>query len=127
MKNHDRIERFRDELAELKTATRRPRTEQLLLGLSVLLMVAGVVIAFGAYFSSHHSSADAVGQANQRDMIVLALAGIALAAVGGALYLRHSLARFLRFWMLRQLYESHARDDAVEPVASDTSAASSVS
>jgi len=119
----NRIERFRQEVAELKTATNRGTAEQLLLRFAVVLMVAGVLIGFGAFLSSHHSGADVVGQANQRDMIVLALAGVALTIVGAALYLRHSFARFLRFWMLRHLYESHTlpRDEVVEPASSETS------
>ena len=44
MRDDSRIERFRNELAGLKTATTRRTTEQLLLGLSVVLMVAGIVI-----------------------------------------------------------------------------------
>lgn len=123
MTEPDRIERFRQELAELKTATKRSTAEQLLLWLAIVLMVAGALIGFGAFISSHHSGADSIGQANQRDMIVLALAGVALAIVGSALYLRHSFARFLRFWMLRSLYESHTlgRDEVVGPASSETS------
>jgi hypothetical protein len=106
MSDEPRIERFRNELAELKTATSRGTSEQLLLVLSIVLMVAGIVVAFGAFMTSHQSSADAVGQANQRDMIVLAVAGVACAVVGSALFLRYSFAKFLRFWMLRQIYEN---------------------
>jgi hypothetical protein len=31
--------------------------------------------------------------------------------VGAAVFLRYSLARFLRFWLLRQLYEGQAQVD----------------
>ena len=38
---------------------------------------------------------------------------LALAVVGAAVFLRYSLARFLRFWLLRQLYEGQAHIDQV--------------
>ena len=115
----DRIERFRDDLAELKTATSRRRGEQALVWLSVLLMVAGVVVAFAAYRSSYQQAADAGGAANQNDMIVLAIAGLSLSVVGGALYLQQMLTRFLRFWLARQLYEQHASASLVEHATAD--------
>ena len=123
MSDDNRIDRFRTELADLKTASGKRNVEQLLLWLSIALMVGGVALAFGAYISSHGSSADNLGVANQNDMQTLALAGVALSVVGAALFLRYSFARFLRFWMLRQLYEGHAaageveRASVVEPVA----------
>lgn len=113
MSDDSRVQRFRSEVAELKVAAARRGPEQLLLTLAVLLMVGGIVVALGAFLSSRQSSADNVGIANQNDMVVLALAGVASAVTGAALYVRQSFARFLRFWMVRQLYESHLRDGAV--------------
>ena len=36
------------------------------------------------------------------------IAGVAVSVTGGFLFLRYSLARFLRFWLLRQSYEQRA-------------------
>ncbi len=72
-------------------------------------MVAGVVLAFVAYQVS-------LGKDDSRDidsLQILAIAMLALAVVGGAVFLRYSLARFLRFWLLRQLLEGQAHIDAV--------------
>jgi hypothetical protein len=41
----------------------------------------------------------------------LAIAGLATSVVGGFLFLRYSLARFLRFWLLRQTYEQRVAID----------------
>ena len=38
---------------------------------------------------------------------------LALAVAGAAVFLRYSLARFLRFWLLRQLYEGQSHIDQV--------------
>jgi hypothetical protein len=46
--------------------------------------------------------------------VALAATGIAISVVGGFLFLRYSLARFLRFWLLRQSYEQRlAVDEAI--------------
>ncbi|WP_421118710.1 hypothetical protein ACE2AJ_15275 [Aquihabitans daechungensis] len=42
--------------------------------------------------------------------IILAVFGLSLAVIGMALFLRYSMGRFLRFWLLRLIYEQ--QDDA---------------
>ena len=34
-----------------------------------------------------------------------------LTLIGAALFLRYSMAKFLRFWLLRQIYESQSHVD----------------
>jgi hypothetical protein len=46
-----------------------------------------------------------------QSLIILAVAMLALAVAGAAVFVRYSLARFLRFWLLRQLYEGQAHMD----------------
>ena len=55
----------------------------------------------------------------QRDAIVVALLGVSLAVVGGAMYLRYSLAGFLRFWLARLTYEQKAQTDRVVSAVTD--------
>jgi hypothetical protein len=38
---------------------------------------------------------------------------LAVAVTGAAVFLRYSLARFLRFWLLRQLYEGQSHIDQI--------------
>ena len=96
-----RREQFEEEIAAVRIRTGKAEAEQrwTLLGLAGL--IAGVVIAVIAYFSSQ-------GQSDTRDVIssvILALLGVSLTIAGGAIFLRYSLARFLRFWLLRLIYE----------------------
>ena len=53
--------------------------------------------------------------------------GIALVIAGGALFVRYSLARYLRFWLIRSSYEQRANADriveAIERAAAPTAAA----
>jgi hypothetical protein len=105
---NDRIERLRSDAAELKVGRSGAR-DGLWQAVGALAMTAGVVIAFVAYQLS-------LAKDDQRDiqsLQILAVAMLALAVVGAAVFLRYSLARFLRFWLLRQLYEGQAHIDQV--------------
>jgi hypothetical protein len=98
---HERVERLRAEAAELGVKAGAHRRDGVLQVLGLVLMAAAVVVTLLAYQIS-------LGSDDQRDiqsLIVLAIAMLALAVLGGALFLRYSMSRFLRFWLLRQLYE----------------------
>lgn len=103
---NDRIERLEAEAARLDVA-RSGRRDRFFQAGGAVAMSAGVVAAFVAYQAS-------LGSSDPRDiqsLIILAIAMLALAVVGAAVFLRYSLARFLRFWLLRQLYEGQSHID----------------
>ena len=52
--------------------------------------------------------------ANQRAFMATgSFLGIALLIAGAALFVRYSLARYLRFWLIRLVHESRANTDRV--------------
>jgi hypothetical protein len=102
--NQTRADRFVRELAELKIpdpAAGRPR---LWLRLGAAMMVLGLALAVASYLVSHRTTSALV----QGDATTIGLAGVTVAVVGSALFLRYSLTGFLRFWMARQSYELNA-------------------
>ena len=103
----DRLERFKDELADLRVPAPTPARDRALLGLGVALMVAGVVLGVVAYNLSH-STTNAL---QQNDAIVVAIVGAGVALVGGFVFLRYSLAGFLRFWLARALFDQREREE----------------
>ena len=111
-----RAEQFKAEIADMKVKTGRARIENGLQILGVVMMVAGVAIALGAYSASLNVAATPgsnVDLLDSNSYTPLAIAGLALSVSGGFLFLRYSLAKFLRFWLLRQVYEQRtAIDDA---------------
>jgi hypothetical protein len=116
---NDRTEQFKAEIAEMRLKTGRANAERLLQILGVVLMVAGIAIALGAYRASLNVTATPntnVDVLNSSSYTPLAIAGLATSVVGGFLFLRYSLARFLRFWLLRQVYEQRAAIDEVGSV-----------
>ena len=103
---NSRVDRLREEAARLDVARAGSR-DGLALGASAVAMVVGLVGIFVAYQSS-------LGSSDPRDiqsLIILSLFMIGLVVAGAAVFLRYSLARFLRFWLLRQLYEGQAHLD----------------
>jgi len=111
-----RAEQFKTEIAGLRLKTGRARVENLLQLLGVVLMVAGIVIALVAYGASLNVTATPgsnVDVLDSNSYTPLAVAGLAISVTGGFVFLRYSLAKFLRFWLLRQSYEQRAAiDDA---------------
>jgi hypothetical protein len=109
---NDRIERLKTDAAELNV-TSSGRRDGLYQTIGAVCMVVGVVGAFIAYQMS-------LGKEDNRDiqsLVILAITMLTLAVAGAALFMRYSLARFLRFWLLRQLVEGQAHiDQLVEAV-----------
>jgi len=105
---NDRIERLKSDAAELKVGQSAGR-DGLYQTAGAVAMGAGVVLAFAAYQLS-------LGKDDTRDiqsLQIMSVAMLTLAVVGAAVFLRYSLARFLRFWLLRQLYEGQSHIDQV--------------
>jgi len=106
----DRIEQFKAEIAELRITDPSAARDQRSARLGLAAMVLGVVLGIYAYTLSYGASSGNPAP-QQRDAIVVALIGVSLAAIGGALYLKGALASFLRFWLVRDLHERRAQTD----------------
>ena len=109
-----RREQFTAEIAEMKLKTGRANVENVLLIVGVVMMLAGIAIAFGAYSASLNvkgTPGSNVDLLDSNSYTPLAIGGLALSVVGGFVFLRYSLAKFLRFWLLRQIYEQRLAVD----------------
>ena len=112
-----RIDQFKADVAAMKLKTGKAGRERVLIGFSVVVMVAGVVLAVVAYAASLNVKVSPGSNADVLDTnsyVALAIVGLVTSVVGGFLFLRYSLAAFLRYWLLRQAYEQRV---AVEEVA----------
>src|SRR6185437_15641810 len=91
----DRTEQFRRDLAEMKIREPRVGLDGILLKVGLLGLVAGIVVAIIAYTMSHGTD----NPLQQRDAFTIGLIGVTISIAGAALFLRYSLAGFLRFWL----------------------------
>ncbi|MFC7449223.1 hypothetical protein [Rhodococcus daqingensis] len=105
----ERRAQFKNDVAELKLKTGQSRGDGAARVLGLVLMIGGAVAAFVAYLSS-------LTQDDLRNIAsyqILATALLAVTVIGAALYLAGAVARVLRLWLLRQLYEGQARADQI--------------
>jgi hypothetical protein len=109
MERSERVEQFKAEIAEMGVRDPAAARDKMLLRLSVVLMAAGPVLGIIAYTMSHGTE----NPLQQRDAIVLALIGVGLTVIGGALFVRYALASFMRFWLARLCWEQSAQTDRV--------------
>ncbi|HET6953789.1 MAG TPA: hypothetical protein VFI47_25725, partial [Acidimicrobiales bacterium] len=105
---NERIERLQTEAAKLGVAT-SGRRDGLYQALGAAAAVGGVVAGLVTYLASLRMD----DSRNVLSAIILAVAMLAVSVIGTGVYLRYSLARFLRFWLLRQLYEGQDHVDRV--------------
>ena len=105
----ERSEQFRAEIARLGVHDPATGRDRLLLRLGVVAMVAGVAIAVAAYFGSHGTT----NALSQRDYLIVAVIGLTVSVVGSAVFVRYSLAQFLRFWLARLIYEQQSQTDRI--------------
>jgi len=108
-KSPERVEQFKTEIAEMKLRDPSTTRDRQLLRLGIGLLVVGVVVGIYAYTLSHGTN-DAL---QQRDAIVVGLIAVSLSIAGAALFVRYSIAQFLRFWIARLTYEQQAQTDRV--------------
>lgn len=97
----ERRQQFEADIAQVRVKTGGAAGEPRLIALGAVLMVAGAAVALIAFIVSG-------SQSDSRDVmssIILAVFGLALTVAGGAVFLRYSIGRFLRFWLLRLIYE----------------------
>jgi hypothetical protein len=90
-------------VADLPEPTDRTSAETTWARLGMIVMVVGFVTTVVAVILSQSTD----NPLDQSTQLTLAVAGLAAVAVGGVVFLRYSLGRLLRFWLLRILDEQH--------------------
>ena len=98
----ERVERFKGDIEALKLKTGRAPREGALQTLGAVLMVAGIVMGFIGYSSSLNTDVSVKGQLDSSSYLTLAVIGVAVTVAGTGMFIRYSLAKFLRVWLLRQ-------------------------
>jgi hypothetical protein len=103
----ERLARFEDEVGKLKVTGGAANPERLGSAWGVGLTIFGLVVAgiswWSAYnagnFESIHRSA------------IFALIGVGISMVGMIVWIRNSMTRYLRYWIIRVVYEQREQTD----------------
>ena len=105
----DRIEQFKTDVNDMKLKAGSAGRDRVFQTLGFLLMIAGIVIAFLSWVSARNQAADI----EVTTLVCLAAAGLGMVVAGSAIFLRYSMAAFLRMWLLRQLYEGQQNTQSI--------------
>jgi predicted acyltransferase len=105
----ERLRQFQDEVSQLRVTGGRANPERQGLVAGIVAWVVAVVLEFVAYFTSHGTDS----ALEQRDMIILAIFGVVLAVIGTGLVVRFAITRYLRYWLVRLIYEDREQTDRI--------------
>ena len=118
----ERIEQFKQEIAAMKVRAPQAENERWLLIGGVVLMVLGIIFIVVGYWGASGTNNDAEAISF---LISGGVLGLGLTVVGAALFVRYSMSRYLRFWLVRMIYEEQANTDrtvaAIERLGRDGS------
>jgi uncharacterized membrane protein HdeD (DUF308 family) len=106
----DRVAEFTSEIDSMKLRATSAAGEKRLLVLGLVTLAAGLVLTIigGIQVTNNTAPAD-----QRAFMATGTFIGIALIIAGAAFFVRYSLARYLRFWLLRLVWESRANADRI--------------
>lgn len=105
----ERVDQFKQDIAAMQVRDPAAGRDRLYSRGGATLMIIGVIVTIAGYALSN-STTNPLGQ---RDAIIVGLIGVAVSVVGSALFLRGSIASFLRFWLARSIYEQKAQTDRI--------------
>lgn len=96
-----RLQEFQAEVDEVKVTGGRANPERAWMIVGALAMVAGVVITLVAWVNTGATN----HEGDFADFAAMGRFGLALTFAGTALFVVMSLRRWLRFWLIRLIYE----------------------
>ena len=113
-----RAEEFTQEISQLKMSGSSAENESRAMKLGIAGLVIPIVMAIVGIVlvMSTSDAADQRAYASQTFWL-----GNIIVIVGAALFIRYSLGRYLRFWMIRLIHEQRAQTDRVVEALERTS------
>ena len=94
-------EEFEKAVQEIKSKTGSNERDRLYELTGLFVLFGGAVLTLISYFIAGSQNLE------HNEHMILAILGVAISLVGGFVYLRFSIGRYLRFWLLRQIHENN--------------------
>jgi hypothetical protein len=105
--SHSRLAQFEDEVTKLKVTGGGANPERGAERFGIGLIVFGFVVAVISWWSAYNAgSFEDIHRA-----AIFAAIGIGIALVGAIVWLRNSLTRYFRYWIIRLVYEQREQTD----------------
>ncbi len=113
-----RLAEFEAEVGKLKVTGGGANPERLGSQWGIGLTILGFVIAIISWWSALDAKGDGAAVSALRAQI-FGIIGIGLALVGIIIWLRNSLTRYLRYWIIRLVYEQREQTEQLVQAARD--------
>lgn len=104
-----RLQQFQAEVAELKVTGGKANPERTWSIIGGIGMLAGIVLTLVAWLSTRSTKSTL----EIADYSAMGTFGIALTVAGGVLFLVMSLRRYLRYWLIRLIFEQRDAADRI--------------
>lgn len=102
-----RLAQFQDEVSKLKVTGGGANPERLGTQWGIGLTIVGFIVAVIAWWSAQDSSQVNVILRSQ----IWAVIGVGVAIVGIAIWVRNSITRYFRYWLVRLIYEQREQTE----------------
>ena len=102
-----RLARFEEEVGRLKVTGGAANPERLGGAWGVGLIIVGFVISFIAWWSAYNAG----NFESIHRSAIFALIGVGVSLVGTVIWIRNSMTRYLRYWIIRIVYEQREQTD----------------
>src|SRR5262249_7525987 len=106
-----RLQEFQEEVGKLKVTGGGANPERIGMYWGIGLTIHGFVIAIISWWSALDAPLSQAGTSTQLISICFTLIGGALAIIGIVLWARYSITRYLRYWIIRLVYEQREQTD----------------
>lgn len=102
-----RLQEFQREVDQLKVTGGKANPERTWVIIGALIMLAGIVITFAGWMLTHSTDSSL----EIADYNAMSNFGLALTIAGTGLFLVMSMRRYLRYWLVRLIYEQREQTD----------------
>lgn len=111
-----RLEEFHDEVAQLRASGGRANPDRWVFRIGLIFTIIGLaftVISFVLTGQPYDTEGGNLHQSNHLDLIVSAIFGLSLTFIGLVMIAVSSFKRFMRYWLVRLVYEYREQTDRV--------------
>lgn len=103
-----RVDQFKEDIAGLEMKTPADAGERWWVIGAIVSMVVGFLFILGGYWGASGSAIVAI---QIPYLLSGGLLGVGFIVIGSAIFVRYSLSRYLRFWLIREIYEQRTQTD----------------
>jgi uncharacterized membrane protein YidH (DUF202 family) len=104
-----RLQQFQAEVEQLKVTGGKANPERIWTSIGALMMVVGVVLSMVSWIATQGTTSSL----DFADYHAMGMFGLALTVPGTGLFVAMSLRRYLRYWVLRLIYEHRNQTDRI--------------